>query len=44
MPTIASWAYKYSVGQPFIYPRNSFGYAENLLYMMNAVPAEPITR
>jgi citrate synthase len=40
MPTIASWAYKYAIGQPFIYPRNTLGYAENLLYMMNAVPAE----
>jgi citrate synthase len=40
VPTIASWAYKYSIGQPFIYPRNEYGYAENLLYMMNAVPAE----
>jgi citrate synthase len=40
VPTIASWAHKYSIGQPFIYPRNEYGYAENLLYMMNAVPAE----
>jgi citrate synthase len=40
VPTIASWAYKYSIGQPFIFPKNSLGYAENLLYMMNAVPAE----
>ena len=29
MPTIAAMAYKYSVGQPFIYPRNDLGYAEN---------------
>ncbi|MCW3474415.1 citrate synthase [Limobrevibacterium gyesilva] len=41
MPTIAAWAYKYAIGQPFIYPRNDLGYAENFLYMMNAVPAEP---
>jgi citrate synthase len=41
MPTIAAWAYKYSMGQPFMYPRNDLGYAENFLYMMNAVPAEP---
>jgi citrate synthase len=41
VPTIAAWAYKYSVGQPFMYPRNDLGYAENFLYMMNAVPAEP---
>jgi citrate synthase len=40
MPTIAAWAYKYSIGQPFMYPRNDLGYAENFLYMMNAVPAE----
>jgi citrate synthase len=43
IPTIAAWAYKYSIGQPFVYPRNDLGYAENLLYMMNAVPAEPYT-
>jgi len=41
LPTIAAWAYKYTVGQPFMYPRNDLGYAENFLYMMNAVPAEP---
>jgi citrate synthase len=41
LPTIAAWAYKYSIGQPFMYPRNDLGYAENLLYLMNAVPAEP---
>ncbi len=41
LPTIAAWAYKYTIGQPFVYPRNDLGYAENLLYMMNAVPAEP---
>ena len=40
VPTIAAWAYKYSIGQPFIYPRNDLGYAENFLHMMNAVPAE----
>ncbi|HUZ64932.1 MAG TPA: citrate synthase [Acetobacteraceae bacterium] len=40
MPTIAAWAYKYASGQPFVYPRNDLGYAENFLYMMNAVPAE----
>ena len=40
IPTIAAWAYKYSVGQPFVYPRNDLGYAENLLHMMHAVPAE----
>lgn len=40
MPTIAAWAYKYSLGQPFIYPRNDLGYAENFLYMMYATPCE----
>jgi len=40
VPTIAAWAYKYSIGQPFMYPRNDLGYAENFLYMLNAVPAE----
>ena len=41
VPTIAAWAYKYAIGQPFMYPRNDLGYAENFLYMINAVPAEP---
>ena len=41
LPTIAAWAHKYSAGQPFMYPQNDLGYAENLLYLMNAVPAEP---
>jgi citrate synthase len=40
MPTIAAMAYKYSVGQPFIYPRNELNYAENFLRMCFAVPAE----
>jgi citrate synthase len=40
MPTIAAMAYKYSLGQPFIYPRNDLGYAENLLHMLYAVPCE----
>ncbi|MFW2586794.1 citrate synthase [Sagittula sp. SSi028] len=40
MPTIAAWAYKYSVGQPFVYPRNDLTYAENFLHMCFAVPAE----
>ena len=38
--TIAAFAYKKSVGQPFIYPRNDLGYVENFLHMMFAVPAE----
>ncbi len=41
MPTIAAMAYKYSVGQPFMYPRNDLGYAENFLNMTFGVPAEP---
>ena len=40
MPTIASMAYKYSVGQPFIYPRNDLSYAEDFLHMTFSVPAE----
>ena len=43
MPTIAAMAYKYSLGQPFIYPRNDLGYAENFLHMLYAVPCEPYT-
>ncbi len=40
MPTIAAMAYKYSVGQPFVYPRNDLPYAANFLHMCFAVPAE----
>ncbi|GAB4231008.1 MAG: citrate synthase [Methyloligellaceae bacterium] len=40
MPTIAAMAYKYSVGQPFMYPRNDLGYAANFLQMCFAVPCE----
>ncbi|HEX9768536.1 MAG TPA: citrate synthase [Kiloniellales bacterium] len=40
MPTIAAMAYKYSVGQPFVSPRNDLKYAENFLHMMFSVPAE----
>ena len=40
MPTIAAWAYKYHVGQPFVYPRNDLDYASNFLRMCFAVPAE----
>ena len=43
MPTIAAWAYKYSLGQPFMYPRNSLSYAENFLHMCFSVPAEEYT-
>jgi len=41
MPTIAAWAYKYAIGQPFVYPRNDLKYAENFLQMMYATPCEP---
>jgi len=41
LPTIAAMAYKYSIGQPFMYPRNDLNYAENFLYQCFAVPAEP---
>ncbi len=40
MPTIAAMAYKYTVGQPFIYPRNELDYASNFLRMCFAVPSE----
>ena len=40
MPTIAAMAYKYSTGQPFMYPRNDLNYAENFLYMTFGVPCE----
>ena len=40
LPTIAAMAYKYSVGQPFVYPKNSLSYAGNFLHMCFAVPAE----
>ena len=40
LPTICAWAYKYSVGHPFIYPRNDLSYAQNILHMMFATPAE----
>ncbi len=41
LPTVAAWAYKKSIGQPYVYPNNALGYAENFLNMMFAVPAEP---
>ncbi|NDE90160.1 MAG: citrate synthase [Alphaproteobacteria bacterium] len=40
MPTIAAMAYKYSVGQPFVYPQNELSYTENFLNMTFSVPAE----
>ncbi|NDA08285.1 MAG: citrate (Si)-synthase [Alphaproteobacteria bacterium] len=41
MPTLAAMAFKYSIGQPFNYPRNDLSYAENFLHMCFAVPTEP---
>jgi len=41
VPTIAAMAYKYALGQPFVYPRNDLSYAANFLHMLNSVPAEP---
>jgi citrate synthase len=41
MPTLAAMCYKYSLGQPFMYPRNDLSYAENFLYMMFGNPCEP---
>ena len=41
MPTIAATAFKYSIGQPFMYPRNDLDYSSNFLYMMFGVPCEP---
>ncbi|MDH3972859.1 MAG: citrate synthase [Deltaproteobacteria bacterium] len=40
LPTMAAMAYKYTMGQPFVYPKNDLGYAENFLHMMYSVPAE----
>ena len=42
MPTIAAMAFKYALGQPFMYPRNSLGYAENFLHMAFGVPTEEV--
>ncbi|WP_343562785.1 citrate synthase [Kiloniella sp. b19] len=40
MPTLAAMAYKYSIGQPFVYPRNDLSYSENFLHMTFSVPTE----
>ncbi|MGB1360728.1 MAG: citrate synthase [Alphaproteobacteria bacterium] len=40
IPTLAAMAYKYSIGQPFVYPKNELGYTENFLHMMFSVPTE----
>jgi citrate synthase len=41
MPTLVAMAYKYSIGQPFMYPKNELSYAGNFLHMMFATPCEP---
>ncbi len=41
MPTIAAMSYKFSIGQPFMYPDNSLGYSANFLHMMFGNPCEP---
>ncbi len=41
MPTMAAMCYKYSIGQPFVYPRNDLGFCENFMHMLFATPAEP---
>ncbi|HEY3597925.1 MAG TPA: citrate/2-methylcitrate synthase, partial [Paraburkholderia sp.] len=41
VPTLAALTYKYSIGQPFMHPRNDLSFSENFLYMTFAVPAEP---
>jgi citrate synthase len=43
MPTIAAMAYKYSIGQPFVYPHNDLTFAENFLHMTFSVPSEDYT-
>ncbi|OUR69156.1 citrate (Si)-synthase [Bermanella sp. 47_1433_sub80_T6] len=43
MPTLAAMVYKYSIGQPFMYPRNDLSYSENFLHMMFNTPCEEKT-
>ena len=40
LPTLAAWSYKNSIGQPLMYPKNSYNYCENFLHMMFAMPTE----
>lgn len=40
LPTIVAWAYKYSIGQPFVYPRNDLDFASNFLHMCFSTPAQ----
>ena len=42
MPTLAAMSYKYSIGQPYMYPLNKMSYAENFLHMMYGVPSDTI--
>ena len=41
VPTVATWAYKFNEGMPFVYPQNRLSYAENFLHMMFSTPCEP---
>lgn len=43
VPTIAAWSYKYNLGEPFMYPKNKYSYAENFMHMMFATPCEDYT-
>ncbi|GFN45457.1 citrate synthase [Candidatus Regiella insecticola] len=43
MPTVAAMCYKYSIGQPFVYPRNNLSYSANFLHMMFSTPCEKYT-
>lgn len=44
MPTLAALSYKYSIGQPYMYPQNKMSYAENFLNMMFGVPSDTIVQ
>lgn len=44
MPTLAAMSYKYSIGQPYMYPQNRMSYAENFLHMMFGVPSDDIAQ
>ena len=41
MPTLGAMCYKHGIGQPFMYPQNSMGFAENFLHMMLSTPCDP---
>jgi len=43
IPTISAWAYKYAIGQPFIYPKNGLSYSERFIHMLFATPCEEYT-